>query len=163
MRVRRSRKHNYLRATAAYTLAEVVMAVAVVGVVFVALYSGIVFCFDVTRSERENLRATQVLLRRMEGIRLFNWNQLSDTTLNPLEFYERFFPGSPGIPASGVTYTGRVEVAALDCDPPPTYSTNMRMVTVTLTWTSKSGLQTRSAFTYVARDGIQNYVYASEE
>lgn len=159
MRVRLSRKQRHLRAIPAYTLAEVVIAVAVVGVVLVTLYNGIIFCFDVTRSERENLRATQVLLRRMEGIRLFNWNQISDPALNPHVFYERFFPGSPGVPASGIMYTGQVEVTAVGCDPPATYSTNMRMITVTLTWSSRNGLQTRSAFTYVARDGVQNYVY----
>ena len=159
MKVRSSGLRRYLRSKLAYTLIEVVLALAVISIVGVTLYNGILISFDATRSERENLRATQILLRRMEGIRLFNWDQIDDPALNPPVFSERFLPGSPGVAASGIFYTGKVDVTAVAFQPAATYSTNMKKVTVTLTWSSGRALQTRSAFTYVARDGVQNYVY----
>jgi prepilin-type N-terminal cleavage/methylation domain-containing protein len=149
-------KRKY-RITSAYTLAEVMIAVAIIGIVFVSLYRGIAFCFDKTKSERENLRATQVMLRRMEGIRLLSWDQLTNTTLNPLNFTETYLPGVAGV---GVTYTGRVTIVPNPVlDPPASYSDKMKKVTVTVTWSSGPILHTRTTSTYVARDGIQNYVY----
>ena len=145
----------------AFTLVEVVVCVAIVGVVFVSLYAGIFFSFAVTRSERENLRATQVILQRMEGIRLFNWNQITDTNLNPSTFLEQYVPASAGVPASGVMYTGQVAVTSVTLDPPATYSANMKKFTVTVTWSSGNVLCTRSASTYVAKYGIQNYIYSN--
>jgi prepilin-type N-terminal cleavage/methylation domain-containing protein len=147
---------QYYRRKSGYTLAEVLIAIAVVGIVFMSLYRGIAFCFDKTKSERENLRATQVILRRMEGIRLFTWDQLTNTTLNPKIFYESYLPGAAG---SGVTYTGQIEVANAVLDPPATYSANMRSITVTVTWSSGPILHTRTATTYAARNGMQNYIW----
>lgn len=149
------------RHLAAFTLSEVVVAVAIVAISFVSLYAGIFFSFGVTTLERENLRATQVMLQRMEGIRLFNWNQVTNTTLNPITFYERYFPGSGGLPPSGLTYTGQVVIAPLVLDPVTTYQTNMKALTVTVQWMSGTQLRTRSVTTYIAKDGIQNYIFAN--
>ncbi|MGC3957237.1 MAG: type II secretion system protein [Verrucomicrobiota bacterium] len=143
----------------AFTLVEVMVAITIIGIAFVSLYAGISFSFGVTTVERENLRATQVMLQRMEGIRLFNWVQLTNTALNPVTFNERYFPGSGGKPASGITYTGTVEVADLTLDPPASYTASMKRITVTVRWSSGNILRTRSISTYAARDGIQNYVY----
>ncbi|HLP78183.1 MAG TPA: prepilin-type N-terminal cleavage/methylation domain-containing protein [Candidatus Paceibacterota bacterium] len=159
MLVRFQQARTFFRA--GFTLAEVLVSVAIVGVVFISLYLGICFSFSVTRSERESLRATQVILQRMEGIRLFNWNQVADTNLNPEVFYEQYLPASAGVTASGVTYTGRVEVVSATLDPPASYSASMRKVTVTVTWPSGNVLRSRSVSTYVAKDGVQNYIYSN--
>jgi prepilin-type N-terminal cleavage/methylation domain-containing protein len=149
---RRNRLH-------AFTLAEVMVAVGIIAVTFVSLYAGITFCFGVATLERENLRATQIMLQRMEGIRLFNWNQLTNTTLNPATFEEQYFPGSGNVPASGIIYTGEVEVANVVLDPPASYSANLKQVIVTVRWASGNVPRVRSISTFVAKDGIQNYVY----
>src|SRR5262245_55905826 len=150
MKTRTSRNSRPRRGVLAYTLTEVLIAVILIAILFASLYRGVAFCFSVTRAERENLRATQVILRRMEGIRLFNWNQLSNTALNPKNFYEDYLPGAVGT----VTYTGQVDVATVTLDPPATYSTNMKKVTVTISWSSGGAVvHTRSASTYVSRDG----------
>lgn len=39
------------------------------------------------------------------------------------------------------------------------YSTNLRQFTVTLNWTTRNIRHTRSLTTYIAKDGLQNYVY----
>jgi len=156
MRSHLSSSRGSRRGKLAYTLVEVLMAMAVVAIAFIGLYRGIAFSFDVTRFERENLRATQILLRRIEGIRLYNWNQVTDTTLNPLSFSEAYLPGGG---SGGLVYTGSVQVATAVLDPAATYSNNMKQITITVTWRSAGVLRTRTASTYVARDGIQNYIY----
>src|ERR1044071_1652450 len=88
----------------AFTLAEVLVAVGVIAVLFVTLYIAMAFGFAVTRSERENLRATQILVERMEGFRLFTWDQLSDTNLNPLTFTKDYYPLATGSQSKGITY-----------------------------------------------------------
>ena len=159
MRIGLSTNRPSRLAVLAFTLSEVLVAVAIVGVSFVSLYAGIFFCFGVTRFERENLRATQVMLQRMEGIRLFNWYQLTNTTLNPTNFLEQYYPGSGSIPASGMFYTGRVEVLPVTLDPTATYSTNMKQIRVTVEWASGKTPRTRTISTYVSKNGVQNYIY----
>jgi type II secretory pathway pseudopilin PulG len=144
----------------AFTLAEVTVAVAVLGFLFVALFVGISFCFSLTKFERENLRATQIVLQRTEGMRIFNWTQLTNAVLNPPTFTARFFPGVGCVPASGLMYSGTVVVAPVTLNPTATYSVNMKKITVALTWTSdNSRVRTSSVSTYAARDGIQNYIW----
>jgi len=79
-----------------YTTMEVVIAVFIMSIMFISLYAGITFGFGVSRTERENLRATQIILERMEGIRLFRFDQLSDTNLNPLTFSRTYYPQASG-------------------------------------------------------------------
>ncbi len=45
----------------AYTLAEVMVGVAIMSVMFLTLYLGFTQGFGVVQSSRENLRATQIL------------------------------------------------------------------------------------------------------
>jgi prepilin-type N-terminal cleavage/methylation domain-containing protein len=149
-----ARLHNL-----AFTLAEVMVAVVIMSIAFVSLYAGIFFCFGVTRSEREDLRATQVMLHRMEGFRLFNWDQITNTTLNPANFVERYIPGFGTNPASGISYTGTVSVGAVTLDPPASYTNMMKQITVTVNWSSGRVLRSRSMTTYVSRNGIQNYIF----
>jgi len=145
----------------AFTLVEVLVSVSIVAFLFTALFLGIAFCFSVTRFERENLRATQIVLERMEGIRLFNWDQLTNTVLNPTSFTARYFPGNGTLPASGLVYNGSVTVSPVTLNPPATYSANMKIVTVTVQWKSGNLTRSRSVSTYVARDGVQNYIYSN--
>src|SRR4051812_34173072 len=95
-----------------YTTVEVIFAITITSIMFVSLYTGISFGFGVSRTERENLRATQILLERMEGIRLFTYDQLSDTNLNPATFVKYYYPQASGVQSVGISYTGKVEVAS---------------------------------------------------
>jgi len=145
-----------------YTLVEVVIAVAILAVMFVALYTGIAFGFRVTRSERENLRATQIILERMEGIRLFRFDQLSDTNLNPTTFTRTYYPQATGNQSQGITYTGTVTVDTnITLDPSVTYSSAMKKITVQLNWVSEGTPRTRSISTYASQNGIQNYIVST--
>jgi type II secretory pathway pseudopilin PulG len=150
------------RSERAFTLVEVVFAAAITSVMFVSLYLGIAFGFRVSRSERENLRATQIILERMEGIRLFRFDQLSDTNLNPLTFTKTFYPNASGSQSQGITYNGSVTVDTnVTLDPTANYSSAMKKVTIQLNWVSEGVPRSRSISTYAAQNGIQNYIVST--
>ena len=68
------------RSTAGYTFAEVLVAAAILGFVATSLYGAFAAGFCVIQSTRENLRATQIMVQKMEAVRLLTWSQVGDTT-----------------------------------------------------------------------------------
>jgi prepilin-type N-terminal cleavage/methylation domain-containing protein len=143
----------------AFTLAEVMIAVVIIGITFVALYAGLYFAFNVTRFERENLRATQIMMERSEALRLLTMAQVTNTTVNPRDFYERYYPGAAGVgAANGIIYTGHVDIAQANMGA-STYATQVLKITISVKWSSGNIPRARSVSTYVAQNGLQNYVY----
>lgn len=144
----------------AYTLAEVMVGVAIMGILFVSLYGGMSSGFAVTQVSRENLRATQILIERMEGIRLYNWNQLIYSNWVPATFTAYYYPMTNRGESPGIVYSGTMTIVK---NPPmypaSTYNTNIAAVTVKVDWISANIPRTRSITTYVSRNGVQNYVY----
>jgi len=152
-------QHNLLRTPAAYTLIEVVVAVSLLGIMFVALLGGMSMGFATTQASRENLRATQILLERMEGLRLYNWNQLVYSNWVPTTFTNWYYPLTNANESAGIMYTGTMAVASDEFLPNASYSNDMRAVTVTIGWTSSGIPRTRTLTTFVARNGMQNYIF----
>jgi len=150
------------RARGGFTLAEVMVAVGVLSVSFVSLYLGISSGFALTRVSRENLRATQIMMEKMEGVRLYNWNQLTLSNMIPRTFEERYYPQVGGHRAEGVTYHGTITVtnpASMKFEPKRSYDNNTRVVIVEVNWTSGDVVRTRRMNTLVSKNGLQNYVY----
>ena len=153
------------RGTTAFTLAEVLIAVLIVAIMGISLYAGFTAGFSVVKLSRENLRATQIMMQRMETIRLYTWSQLNNTNsyLKPT-FVELYDPLGQTNQTSGAIYVGQVDLS-MPGTLPPAYQTNMRAVTVSIYWTNYNGtkeiVRSRQAQTYVARYGMQNYIYGS--
>jgi Tfp pilus assembly protein PilE len=147
----------------AYTLAEVMISVLIVGTLTLSLYAGFSQGFSVIQTSRENLRATQILVQRMETIRLYTWSQVLNTTtyLKPT-FTECYDPLGRTNNSVGALYQGII-TCQVPMDLPPAYRTNMQTITVQLFWTNYSNgepvVHTRQMQTRVARNGMQNYVY----
>lgn len=158
----------------AYTFVEVMMAVAVIGVMTVSLYAGISASFGVIQRTRENLRATQILVQRVETVRLYTWDQLttnSNPRWFPTNFVEIYDPlaVTNGV-GSGISYHGSIGVTV----PPPTtkipatvsYRGNLALVSVTLRWTNTAGAgnipHVRTYETLVAKSGMQRYVFGKQ-
>jgi len=143
---------------AAFSLSESLFGVAIIGIVFISLYSGMATGFTSIRDSQENLRATQILLEKFETLRLYNWEQLNTPGFVPPNFTTTYAPTEGG---KGVTYTGRVIIS----QPPITdaYAPDLRMVTIILTWQSLgqgTHVNHSRVFTsFVAKYGIQNYIY----
>jgi prepilin-type N-terminal cleavage/methylation domain-containing protein len=142
-----------------YSMIEVLVAVAVMGVMFVSLYAGMTSGFAVTQLARENLRATQIMLERMEGIRLYNWNQLVYSNMIPATFTNYYYPLAQGGEAKGIAYSGTMSITNAALAPTATYTDKMRAIVVTLNWNSGGVPRTRTMITYSARDGLQNYIF----
>ena len=159
--------HRDWRALRAYTFAEVLVAVLILGLMLSSLYASFSSGFTIMRSARENLRATQILLQRMEAIRLFNWRQVLDTTnyLKPT-FVDYYDPLGATNNTLGASYRGFVSPPSIPTDVPVAYRDNMRAVTLTLYWTNHNGNQAivhkRQMQTRVARYGMQNYLWGTQ-
>ena len=151
------------RVQAAHSLPEAVVAVLILGTMLVSLYAGFSSGFAVVQLARENLRATQIILERMESLRLYTWSQLQDTNdyLKPafIEYFEPFAQTNQG---RGVLYSGSVSVSMAVLPVEATYSNDLRVVTVSLYWTNRNGskqlVRGRQLQTLVARHGIHNYI-----
>jgi hypothetical protein len=137
------------------TLVDVVMAVAVLGVMAGGIFGSFRYGFFTLQLVRENQRATQIILEKVETLRLYNWEQLTNGVYTlPDEFYDPQASAN----SQGTTYSGTITVT--NCPLVSSYAANMRQLIVTLNWTTRGAIpHTRSITTYIARDGIQNYVY----
>ena len=144
------------REKAAFSLIEALVAVALVGVMFVSMYAGISNGYAFARVTRENLRATQILQEKMETVRLYTWDQLNTAGFVPTNFFEGFYVGS-GTNDGGLTYTGRVSIASAPLT--EGYGTNMKMVTINLSWKSGRVVRNRQMQTLTAKHGLQSYIY----
>lgn len=149
---------NQARRQCAATLAEVMVAVAVLAILLVSLFAGFSFGFGVVRATREDLRATQILTQKIEGIRLCTYYQLTNQC--PSSFTETYATmGS----SKGVTYYGTISQTN-NANLPSAYQNTVRLITVTVTWTTSKGdgstvTHTRSMQTQSAFYGLQNYLY----
>src|SRR6266581_4841812 len=76
----------------AFTLTEVLVALLVVSIMVVSLYTGVSSGFALVKLAREDLRATQIMLQRVETLRLYKWSNFTDasyfSTNNYTEYYD---------------------------------------------------------------------------
>ena len=145
----------------AFTLVEVLFGALFVAILFISFFAALNFGALTTRMSREDLRATQILVSHMEGIRLFRWDQLTDTNLLPRTFTDYFSPDTASdssITDKGITYNGTITVTNASLNPSATYSTNIYQITVQVQWSHGSVMCTRQMAAYQAMNGVQNYV-----
>ena len=146
------------------TFVDVLMATAIITVMSLGVIGSLTYGFYVMQMARENQRATQVMLEKVETLRLYNWEQVNSNGFIPTNFADVYDPQAPS-GWQGVTYSGTLAVTPFtnatssSVSTPPTYSTNMRQVTLTVNWKTRNINRTRSLVTYLSRDGMQNYVY----
>jgi type II secretory pathway pseudopilin PulG len=147
------------RAEAAFTLVECVVGLLVAAVMLTALYSSFIFAYGALKLDREDLRATQILLQRMETLRLTSFSAIQGGTLT--EYYD---PNGQTNSSYGAAYTVTIATnAPTSADMPvqPVYYMNkMLKVTATATWTNANKVCTRSLQTYASQAGMQSYIYS---
>jgi type II secretory pathway pseudopilin PulG len=138
------------------TLVDVVIAVAILGIMGGGIFGSFRYGFFTLQLVRENQRATQIILEKVETIRLYSWDQINTPGFVLDSFTEKYDPQDSTNDAQ-LTYTGTVTLA--NCPLISSYAVNLRQVTVTLQWMTRNIPHSRSLTTYIAKDGIQNYVY----
>jgi prepilin-type N-terminal cleavage/methylation domain-containing protein len=140
---------------AAFSLLEVIAAMVVCSIVILSLYAGLSSGFKIMEVARENLRATQVMVEKLETIRLYTFEQISSNGFIPPTFTASYF--SMGTNNSGLTYSGTVAIS----DPPFTasYDEDLKFVEIRISWTSGGVFREREMNTLIARNGLQAYIY----
>ena len=136
------------------SLIEALVAMAIFGITFFSLYGGISMGFSIIGNARENLRATQIMVEKMETIRLYSWSQITTANFIPATFTEKYKPNDDD---GGLSYQGTMTIAAGPSG--LTYSADMRQVSISLNWNSGGRTHTRTMTTYVTKNGLQDYIY----
>jgi len=142
----------------AFTLIEVMVAVAIIGIEFVTLYVGMTQGFGIVQIARENLRATQILQEKMETIRLYTWSQITSNGFIPTDFQATFYPAGSQT-NQGVVYNGTLTISDAPVSSTTGYNTDLKLVLVQLNWTSGNIQRQREMRTMVSHYGLHNYIY----
>jgi prepilin-type N-terminal cleavage/methylation domain-containing protein len=138
----------------AFTLTEVLVAVGVVGVLFVSLYLAFSAGFSMVRITRENQAATQVMMQRAETLRLYTWTQFTNATFFQTNFTE------DATATLGTKYCGNIRLTTPSYLGTPSYLNDMRSVVISVRWTNTFGKPMphyREMQTQVAKNGLGNY------
>ncbi len=151
----------------AYTLVEVLCALALGAIVISAMFTAFNNGFAILRLTRDDERATQILMQKTEAIRVMTWANLSNC---PTTFQDSYNPtGTNG--TQGTTYYGTISRFGDPTNLPSTvyYRSNVYLVTITLTWSNSLTTSnnsswtpvghTRQAQTLLAQQGMQSYLY----
>ena len=133
---------------------EVVFAMAIVGILVVALYGAIAASTSWVRLCQENETVTQIMSEKLETIRLYNWDQINSNGFVQTSFTVGIDPLQVN---SAPYYTGTVVIAQQPVA--ESYKTSLAKVTVNVAWQSGSRPQSRSMNTFVAKYGLQTYIY----
>ncbi len=142
------------RRQAGFSLVEVTVGMGLLATVMGALFSSFTSGFFTVQLARENLRATQILLEKVETIRLYSWDQINTPGFIPATFTAPYDPNSTN---GGLTYTGTMTIS--DAPISSSYSNEMKQFTVQLNWKTGKLDRAREFTTYVARNGLQTYIY----
>ncbi len=166
MQIKLNRDHRLYAVRAAFTIIEAIVAMAIVGFMVIALYGGITSGFYSVRSARENLRATQIMVEKMEVIRLCTWTQINSNGFIPTTFTAPYFPKGFSTNSymntlhEGLTYSGTIPINPVTAaEVNGIYNDDLRKVIVSISWTTQNLQRNRQITTYVSRYGIQNYLF----
>ena len=137
---------------------EVLVATAIIGVQFVTLYLGMTQGFGIVQVSRENLRATQILQEKMETIRLYTWDQITNAGFIPPTFTATFYPAAQT--NQGLNYQGTMTISDVPAPLSSTsYASDLKLVVVQVNWTSGNVQRNRDMRTLVSHYGLHNYIW----
>jgi len=154
-------KQNRNSSRAAFTVADVAVAVLVLGTIGSAFCLAISSGFSMLQTTREDLRATQILMQKIEAVRLCTWSELTN-----FSFQESYDPLSGPNRSAGASYFGTVAIGPATSIPSTvSYAPNICQVTVNLNWTNYNHdvaiPHNRQMQTQVARYGLQSYIWGA--
>ena len=151
-----------VRRSRAFFLLEATIGMALLGLIFMAMYTGLVSTTYSVHLSRENLRATQLMTEKLDTIRLYGWNKIAlDQYYIPNAVVDvPVYSDDPS--RAGNDATPRLFNVEVLIEPAPItepYAVDLRMITVRLTWQTGRMQRTRSMSTLVSRYGLYRYVY----
>ena len=139
------------------TLVETIVAVVILSIAAAGIVGSINYGMFMMRLARENARATQVMLEKLESIRLYNWDQVMTSGFVPQTFTNYYDPQG-GPTQQGVIYYGTMTISNVPFS--SSYSPSLQQFTVTVQWTTAGRINHyRELSTFVAKNGMQTYVF----
>ncbi len=149
---------NHRLRQSGFSLVEILVTIAVFSLTAGALFRAIASGTVLIQNARENIRANQILVEKMETIRLYTFDQMVTSGFIPTTFTAPLQPTVLGNTNSpGFVFSGQVTITI-----PPlstSYVDDLRLVKIQLTWTSNSILHRRNVSTLVCKNGLQSYIY----
>src|SRR6266436_4664546 len=88
---------------AGFTLVEAMIGAGILGFTMAALYGAFSFGFSTIKLSQEEVRADQILVQKLETLRVYNWTNIVNNYI-PTNFTEWFSANG------GVSYDGAVNV-----------------------------------------------------
>jgi type II secretory pathway pseudopilin PulG len=156
MKIKASLLKRMRQKLSAFSLVEATIGMGIVGTTIATLFSGFTSGFFTMQMARENLRATQIMLERVETIRLYSWDQVITPGYIAPTFTAPYDPESP-TGQQGLVYNGTIEIS--DTGLPSSYAADMKKVVVRVNWTTGKLRRSREFTSYISRFGMQDYVY----
>jgi hypothetical protein len=145
----------------AFFLLEATIGMSLLGLIFMAMYTGLVSTTFSVHLSRENLRATQIMAEKLDTIRLYGWKKIvEDPYYLSGQFNVPVYSDDPSMPGNDSTsrmFTGEILVEPAPITEP--YAVDLRMITVELTWATGKMQRKRTMSTLVSKQGLYRYVY----
>src|ERR1035437_6381154 len=94
------------RAEQGMTLVDVIMAIALLGVMAGGVLGSFRYGFFTLQLLRENQRATQILLEKVETLRLYSWDQVNTPGFIPTNLPTEYYDPQAPAGAQGAAYYG---------------------------------------------------------
>jgi len=142
---------TFANAEGAFTLVELMVGAGILALTMVALYGAFSFGFSTIKLSQEEVRADQILVQKLETLRVYNWTNIINNYI-PTNFTQWFSE------TGGVNYDGSLSISPfVPSTANETYSDTLRQVTVSVQWISGRVARTRSMTTLVSQYGIQTY------
>ena len=116
--------------------------------VVLGLFGAFSFGFTTIKISQEDLRASQILLQKVETLRVYDWSKITNNYF-PTNFTANYSTNG------GIVYDGQISI-----NPVPaaeSYSNSLRQVTVSLSWISTGVPRYRVVTTLVSQNGIETY------
>ena len=136
-----------------FTLVETIVAMSILTFVVVSLYAAFSIGFACIKVAREDLRADQILVQKLETLREYDWSSLTNgyVLTNSMAVFS-----SEG----GIEYG--VNMSITPAPVTESYSNTLRQVTASVFWSSGGGFGSgvthqRSMTTLVSQNGLQTY------
>jgi hypothetical protein len=127
----------------------------ILGITVAALCGGFSFGFNSIKLSQEEVRADQILVQKLESLRIYDWTNVINPSFIATNFTAYY---STSNAVHGISYNGTMNVSPFaPSASAESYSNTLRQVTVTLSWFSEGMNHTRSMRTLVSQKGIATY------
>lgn len=159
MNTERRRFKVAARTVGGFTFIEAILSLAIFGIAFGGVLTGLNWNVSSVKFARETVRATQIMEEKVDTIRLYSWDQITTPGFITNQFYAPFSPASllSGSNALGVTYTGFITIGNSPLT--ESYKTNIRQISIDLYWPSSAAVRHAQMTTFVSKYGLQGYIY----